>query len=176
MYNELYHYGIPGMKWGVRRYQNFDGSYTKAGLKRLQNSQDILNEREQTYKNIRRDKSKSKYEKQYAKAKVKEAKRQVKKDYKHLALDKKADEGKLLYAQGKRIRSNYQATQALAKAAAIITIGSQYAAQYGYIDSKTATYASSAAIGLTVVSGMKSLIDEIPNNKLRAYYGHTSNY
>lgn len=31
----LIHYGILGMKWGVRRYQNKDGSYTKEGLDRL---------------------------------------------------------------------------------------------------------------------------------------------
>lgn len=32
--NELYHWGIKGMKWGVRRYQNKDGSLTPAGKKR----------------------------------------------------------------------------------------------------------------------------------------------
>ena len=31
---ELYHYGIKGQKWGVRRYQNPDGSLTAKGKKR----------------------------------------------------------------------------------------------------------------------------------------------
>lgn len=33
---ELYHHGIKGQKWGVRRYQYADGSYTPAGKKRYQ--------------------------------------------------------------------------------------------------------------------------------------------
>ena len=33
--NELLHYGILGMKWGVRRYQNYDGTLTEAGKKRV---------------------------------------------------------------------------------------------------------------------------------------------
>lgn len=32
--NELYHFGIRGMKWGVRRYQNKDGTSTSLGKKR----------------------------------------------------------------------------------------------------------------------------------------------
>lgn len=32
--NYLMHHGVKGMKWGVRRYQNPDGSYTRAGRAR----------------------------------------------------------------------------------------------------------------------------------------------
>ena len=32
--DELQHHGILGQKWGVRRYQNYDGTYTKAGMAR----------------------------------------------------------------------------------------------------------------------------------------------
>lgn len=33
--DELMHYGVKGMKWGVRRYQRKDGSLTGAGKRRL---------------------------------------------------------------------------------------------------------------------------------------------
>ena len=41
--NELYHWGIKGMKWGVRRYQNSDGSLTAAGRKRYTDKDGNLN-------------------------------------------------------------------------------------------------------------------------------------
>lgn len=37
--NELYHHGIKGQRWGVRRFQNKDGSLTKAGQKRVDKAQ-----------------------------------------------------------------------------------------------------------------------------------------
>lgn len=34
IHSELYHHGILGQKWGIRRFQNKDGSYTSAGKER----------------------------------------------------------------------------------------------------------------------------------------------
>lgn len=61
MYNtELYHHGILGQKWGVRRYQNEDGSLTKAGKRREMNQfkSDMLRKYDKT----------SELEKKYAQA------------------------------------------------------------------------------------------------------------
>lgn len=56
---ELQHHGIPGMKWGIRRYQNKDGSLTAAGKKRyekelakLKEEQRILNNKKKTQAKI----------------------------------------------------------------------------------------------------------------------------
>lgn len=51
---ELRHWGVKGMKWGVRRYQNKDGTLTKAGKNRYERES-----KEQGYKDY--DESSGKY-------------------------------------------------------------------------------------------------------------------
>lgn len=42
-HSELKHHGILGMKWGVRRYQNEDGSLTEAGKRRYGSAYKFVN-------------------------------------------------------------------------------------------------------------------------------------
>lgn len=51
-YYELYHHGVKGMKWGVRRYQNKDGSLTPAGKKHYDESSDKPKQKMSTKKKV----------------------------------------------------------------------------------------------------------------------------
>jgi hypothetical protein len=57
--NKLYHHGIKGQKWGIRRYQNKDGSLTYAGRKRHNEFTDteksVINKLSNSYSNFTKE-------------------------------------------------------------------------------------------------------------------------
>lgn len=57
MENELTHWGVKGMRWGIRRYQNKDGTLTPAGKKRYNAEMSKLKAEEKVLKNKMKTKS-----------------------------------------------------------------------------------------------------------------------
>lgn len=55
--DELYHHGIKGQRWGIRRYQNPDGTLTAAGKRRYGSIENFNNAMD--YKNAKKEYSKT---------------------------------------------------------------------------------------------------------------------
>lgn len=172
----LQHFGVKGMKWGVRRYENYDGTYTKRGLERYKSAEHDYEIYKQARKSFKA--AGNKQDAWAAKQGMKLTKKEMKKHYKQLKYDKRADEGKQLYKQGVRITSNNEQLGAIATVGGLAAYGARYINRGKTIETKFGTFDygdfSAAAIGTgtAVVGGIMKVHNERQNNKLRAYYAH----
>ena len=190
----LSHHGIRGQKWGIRRYQNYDGSYTQKGLERYNRSKAKYEKDKEKYKTLKNNKA-SDTEITNARINMNRSKSQMNKDYKHLSSDMKADKGKKLYSEGYRIRGKRKFVKALKYAGAIpiaavaiakfgdgkipLGIGDLSANMPAGLKNVLNKHGGKIAIAGASTIGAAIASDVLTSNKdkqLRAYYSHTSKY
>ena len=164
----LAHHGIKGMRWGVRRYRNYDGSYTQAGLKRYDIAKKNLDSSAEKYAQAKkqyRAGTITKLDLNKAKNEYKEDKRTEKKYYKNLKVNKLADQGKALYNRGVTITGNSDQEIAIGTAGAMI---GTLLNNYGQTKAAIAVAGGSLAIS----TGL-GIYHAYQNKRLRAYYSHS---
>lgn len=170
----LAHYGIKGQKWGIRRYQNYDGTYTKKGLERYNKSAERYDKAKQTL-SVAKTGAKEGW---VAKSVVKEARKdlssarkELNKNYKQLKYDKRADRGKELYKSGKTITNSVIGSSLKNYGIAIggtvaATIAANSGTKYSNLASATIVAGAYAAQAAVLAKNYRDARD------LRAYYAH----
>lgn len=169
--NELYHHGIKGQKWGVRRYQNYDGTYTKRGLERYNLANDKYRDAVSKYESAKAEKRN-----------VKTAKADLAKAKKKLDMDYRADRGKELYGSGKTIK-DIKKKQKIKNAVSLGvlwplagTLGNIFDGNIKFSSSKTRALAIAGLAATGGAAWTAGLASSIKSGReiaqLRAYYDH----
>ena len=167
----LEHFGVKGMKWGVRRYRNYDGSYTQAGIKRYNVTERRYDDMAAKAKQAKSDYKSGKITKleyNQAKKERRNAERDLKKDYERVRRDRLADYGKKLYANNKRM-GNPIGTYMRTRMANALVYSILANSGHKKLASITGRIGDKAALGLAAKR-------ELDNRALRAYYGHGGNW
>lgn len=164
MSNDIYHYGVKGMKWGVRKFYEGKGHrYTHIGVSKFNKR---LSEHEAAQKRLQKAKaSKDAVAKKSAKLDVKNTKKALNKQYAQLRLDKLADEGRRLHNRGETV--NGLVTKAITKQ---IGFNVGVRATLALLDKSGRTNeAIYVANGATVVTALLGAKDTKDIQRLRAY-------
>lgn len=179
--DELYHHGIKGMKWGVRRFQNYDGTYTKNGLERYNKADEKYQKAKQKQKeakerlrssvnNPRANMLDLKARYNRAKGEARDANFERHKAYKKLKEDYRADKGKELYAKGRTINGNKKRATA-AMAAWYLGEFATYSLYSSGKLSGGATMNINRGIRAATALGLGKIAYD--NRNLRSYYAHS---
>lgn len=121
----IYHHGIKGQRWGVRRYQNEDGTRTAAGKKH--------------------EKTLDSYVDNNGKSNAKQEYKQAKKQYK--------TERKEVRAESKQNAKDIRKNMSVGKKVATTVLGGPLGS-VNYANYKAAGYSDKKALGKTYIDGM----------------------
>lgn len=167
--DELYHFGVKGMKWGVRRYQNEDGSLTSLGKKRNQMRSDrkIAKKRQTTSNIVNAEYSRREFEDAKTRLKLEN---QTKKSKRQQDLEKKYIDQGFAKDEAEIKAYNRAKTETILKVAGGIALASAAAyVAYKHYDKVTdRVFEKGSEIGRLTNNGSE------PTN--RAFYGFVNKH